>query len=591
MAFQAPTGATARRILHTPLQDSTLISTARPQLEESQEWVLFSPSQIGSSTERSSRTAGLSRTSGLASLQLAGRSQLESEALDEDLTEDGELDTLDEGLHAFQEPLYPSHTQHSQGAVLPTHDGLGGFSASSPPVLEQLWQHEHYNPKRKHQGHHRRPSSVQRRFDTVEELEAQANEEKRVRIEKWRLDQSQAMLEEVERETRRQVRRQSVQQGVSVSDTQDLLGSTPKQSDYLRPSQRAEAECENEPFWRRLTRKFIRDIIGIDEPLLSVILGESLPEEALEPKPAPLPTIPESTSAELGSSLDDAWRDRLLHRIARELGVCVHAISPHPGAFTSYTDTSALPASSQTHDYAGLPVTAVPIPETRQSANPPSSQALFSSALTPNFPPTLHSPRHAASWGFDDTAPGTSLQQGPTASTSSSHLSSDTLDLQREREYWERELDVRMVFRFLKERITGSSPTAPPQQHQHNKNSGGASGYGTSPEEIGKRTAIIRQHHPLVARAHVRPAASATTPRSPIRSRRESQVSLTRLGAQAGVAARRPGSSCASESMQSGRSLSRRRSASGAGSANYWDLGGSVGSGSVLASGGLWGEA
>lgn len=569
MAFQAPTTA-PRQILRHTTHDSTSITTPRPRPEESQEWVLFSPSHIGSSTDRSSRTVGFSRTSGLESLETAGRSQLESEALDEDLT-DGELDTLDEGLHAFQEPLYPIPTQQSQGAVLPTHDGLGAFSASSPPVLEQLWQHEHYNPKRKHEGHHRGPSSVQRRLDTIEELEAQASEEKRVRIEKWRMDQSSAMLEEVERETRRQIRRQSVRQGRSTSDTQDLFGSTPKQSDYLRPSQAEETEDENEPFWRRLTRKFIRDIIGIDEPLLSVILGESLPEDAEDPKAATLATIPESTPTEPDLS-DDTWRNSLLQRIARELGVCVYAISPHPGAFSTYTGRDPLAASTQPHDYAGLPVT---VPDNHPTAFASPGQArsapqLISSALTPQFPPTLHSPHHAASWGFDDSAPGTT-----TLSQTLSN-SSEAIDLQREREYWERELDVRMVFRFLKERITGSTPAAT-QQGQPS-----ASGYSTSPEEIGKRTAIIRQYHPLVARAHgSRPLSSS---RSPTWTRRESQGSLARLTSQGGV--RRPGSSCASESVKS----SKRRSVSGAGSANYWDLGGSVGSGSVLASGGLWGE-
>lgn len=575
MAFQHTTAP--RQILRSAIQDSTSITTPRPQLEESQEWILFSPSQLGSSTDRSSRTAGLSRTSGLASLETAGRSRLDSDALEEDLTEDGELDTLDEGLHAFQEPLYQTSTQQSQGAVLPTHDGLGAFNASSPPVLEQLWQHEQFNPKRKHDGHHRRPSSVQRRLDTIEELEAQANEEKRIRIEKWRIEQSQAMLEEVERETRRQTRRQSTQQGRSLSDTHDLLGSTPKQSDYLRPSQPEDVEDENEPFWRRLTRKFIRDIIGIDEPLLSVILGESLPEDAQDARSAPLATIPESAPAELEEVSDDTWRDRLLQRIARELGVCVHAISPHPGAFSTYVSQDHT-STAQTHDYAGLPVTlpsAHPATPMGQS-QPITSPQIVSSALTPQFPPTLHSPHHAASWGFDDTAPGTTVLSH--SQTLSSSASETTLNLQREREYWERELDVRMVFRFLKERITGKAAAPRPAEQPAN-----ASGYSSSPEEIGKRTAIIRQHHPLVARAHT--SSSSRPVRSTARPSSQSG-----LGAVMRPVVRGGSSSCASESAKSA-SLSRRRSASGAGSANYWDLGGSVGSGSVLASGGLWGEA
>jgi hypothetical protein len=577
MAFQAPTTA-PRQILRSAINDSTSITTPRPRLEESQEWVLFSPSQIGSSTDRSSRTAGLSRASELESLQTAGRSRIESEVLDE-YTEDGELDTLDDGLHAFQEPLYQTATNPSQGPMLPAHDGLGTFS--SRPVLEQLWQHEQLNPKRKHDGHHRRASSIMRRLDTIDEQEAQANEEKRIRIEKWRLEQSQAMLEEVERETRRQVRRQSMHQGRSIARSEDLLGTTPKQSDYLRSAPADEVEDENEPFWRRLTRKFIRDIIGIDDPLLSVILGESLPEDESthEPKSTSLATIHE-TPTDIALQADNTWRDRLLHRIARELGVCVHAISPHPGAFTAYTSTLAqIQSQAQTHDYAGLPVT---LPRTQQHSTNPSinptpavlaSQPTLSSALTPNFPPTAPNAHHAASWGFDDDAPGSSTPLSPTTST-------DTLNLQREREFWERELDVRMVFRFLRERITGAAPL-----RDESRVIGGAStSLGTSPEAIGKRTAIIRQHHPLVARASANLTSSQRSGsgmRSPVRLRRE-------------IAVRRAESSCASESVKSSISVGARgrgRSGSAASSRNYWDLGGSVGSGSVLASGGLWGEA
>ena len=530
MAFQAPTAAPRQTTINTNIsQASTPHATTRPALEESQEWILFSPSQIGSSTQRTltSQTAGLSRASDFGSLNTAARSgRLESEALDE-AAEEAELDTLDEGLHAFQEPIFPVTSQQSQGPLLPTHDGLGTFPASSPPVLEQLWQHEQYNPKRKHEGHHRRTSSIQRRLDTVDELEAQANEEKRIRIEKWRLEQSQAMLEEVERETRRQIRRQSTQQGTSMSAAEDVFGTTPKQSDYMRQ----EPE-EAEPFWRRLTRKFIRDIIGIDEPLLSVILGESLPEEAIEPRESTssLPTIPEQSPE---PETDDTWRDRLLHRIARELGVFVHQITPHPGAFTSY--------NSQQYDYAGMPVA---IPRKTQAAQSPAQSQLrqepaIASTLTPNFPPTMHDPAHAETWGFEDE-PATSFTES-------------SLNLQREREYWEQQLDVKMVFRYLRDKITvkADKPASPDPQK--------------TAEDNAKRAAIIRQHHPLVGRAH----------RSPVRLRRDSRTSH-----------RRPTSSCASESVKS----SRRSIVRSGSSRNYWDIGGSIGSGSLLASGGAWGE-
>ena len=541
MAFQQQSAA-PRPITINAYQSQDSVSQTqlrRTPLDDSQEWVLFSPGTAESTITRTqtSQTAGISRVSEI-SLNTNGRSgRPESSVLDEEVTEDGELDSLDDGLHAFREPpLYPTTSNQTQGAVLPTHDGLGTFQGSSPPVLEQLWQHEAYNPKRKHDGHHRRPSSVQRRLDTIDEIEAQANEEKRMRIEKWRMEQSQVLIDEVERETRRRLRsrsRQSTYQQTLASVHDDLLGSTPKQTDYLsKPTEEPEV---SEPFWRRITRRFIRDVVGIDEPLLSVIFGESLPDEAYEQTPSSqaLPTIPEQAS-EARAIEDSRWRDKLLQRIARELGVFVHQLSPHPGAFTTY---------SRSPDYAGMPVI---MSQPKQTSLPPVEKApaigAGSSALTPNFPPTVRDPAHAESWGFEED---------PLSTTSP--LDSST-SLQREREYWERELDLKMVFRYLRDKFVSRPPAQSPQASRQ------------PVEDSATRTAIIRQHHPLVARAQ----------RSPVRLRRESRTSM-----------RRPTSSCASESVRSSRKASLVRSGS---SRNYWDIGGSVGSGSILASGGAWGE-
>ncbi|EXJ64046.1 hypothetical protein A1O7_00381 [Cladophialophora yegresii CBS 114405] len=543
MAFQQQSAAPRPIAINANRsQDSASQTHLQPTpISESQEWVLFSPSTAESTITRTQtgQTAGLSRASDI-SLNTAGRSgRVESSAFDEDVTEDGELDSLDDGLHAFREsPLYPTISNQTQGPVLPAHDGLGSFQASSPPVLEQLWQHEAYNPKRKHDGHHRRPSSVQRRLDTIDEIEAQASEEKRMRIEKWRIEQSQALMDEVERETRRRLRRgsrQSMYQDTLASVNEDVLGTTPKQSDYM--AQPGEQSEEAEPFWRRITRRFIRDVIGIDEPLLSVIFGESLPEEALEQRPSssnPLSAIPEQTLV-VPNVEDSTWRDKLLQRIARELGVFVHQLSPHPGAFATY---------SRSPDYAGMPVLVAHAK--RQNSVPSAVEArvhgTVSSAMTPNFPPTVRDPAHAESWGFEEDA-----------SSATSPLNSSR-SLQREREYWERELDLKMVFRYLRDRFVSRSSTQSPQASRQPL------------EDAATRTAIIRQNHPLIAR----------TQRSPVRVRRESRTS-----------SKRPTSSCASESVRSSRKASLVMSGS---SRNYWDIGGSVGSGSILASGGAWGE-
>jgi hypothetical protein len=556
MAFQQPRPA-PRQTQHTAPQsiETTFVRPAarREDSFASTEWILFSPSQAGESSTNqttTTRTAGLSRASDLGSLNTAARlGRLESEVLEEEATEDGELDALDDGLHAFREtPLYQATSIQNVGTVLPTHDGLGTFGASSSAVQEQLWQHEQYNPKRKYEGTHRRMSSVQRRLDTIEEFDAQVNEDKRLRIEKWRMEQSQALLDEVERETRRRLRRGSTREreptAMSIAVVEDMLGTTPKQSDYLPYHQDPEVE-ESEPFWRRITRKFIRDVIGIDEPLLSVILGESLPEEAINPPI--LPTIPEQVN--IGAPADPAngtWRDRLLRRIAKELGVLVHQLSPHPGAFNTYVSTS-------NQDYAGIPINSKSISSTRRPSlvhNISSdSQLPIDSAAGPTFNPTVPvEPSHAASWGIEEDA---------SPSLSSTAQLRDAERLRQEREYWEKALSVETVFRFLKDRFAGRTPEL---------DMWGPS-FPEASQDAARRAAIIRQHHPLVARAH----------RSPARLKREARLQHVR----------RASSSCASESVKSSRKLS------GSNSAHYWDIGGSAHSGSMLASGGMmgaWGE-
>src|SRR3984957_14557627 len=195
MAFRQPTAAPSR---YLPLET--------PESSPFPPW--HDDPTTRTQTTTAQRTAGLSRLSNIDSFDTAVRSgRLESSVLEDEGPEDKELDSLDDGLQAFREPsIYRIPSSQSPGAVLPTHDGLGTFPASSPPVQEQLWQHEQYNPKRKFEGSHTRRSSVQRRLDTIEELESQVSNEKRLRIEKWRMDQSQALLEEIERQTRRRVR-------------------------------------------------------------------------------------------------------------------------------------------------------------------------------------------------------------------------------------------------------------------------------------------------------------------------------------------------------------------------------------------------
>ncbi|KAF7587150.1 hypothetical protein BBP40_007658, partial [Aspergillus hancockii] len=480
MAFRLPPQVPRRQRSYSTSQAPPTPSLEVPprlsQLpdNESTEWVLFSPSRPSAtahthttSSERTPRTVGASRLSDFGSFGTPTRSAWGQEnadgedALDEPLDEDGtELDSLDDGLHAFRAPSLneePS-ARWDQGtpAVLPAHDGLGSFEASAQPVQDRLWQHEQYNPHRRPVLGSRRYSSVQRQLDSVADNEsADVERERWQRIEKWRMDQSRALLQEVEKETRK--RRNSRLSDRAVSQPEAAgIDNTPDVAakDVSAPSTILEGG-EDESLWRRITRKVIRDLIGIDDSLLSVLFGESLPEHERDMSAGSDDAFPmnESLNQELDSIPDDhsLWQTKLLQRIAHELGVLVHQLCEQPGAFTTYlTLSNEIP-----NQYAGMSLG--PLPEENDSqlqtvsADPTASQMPASagdSILSPQFSPTIRDPsgrEHAAQWGIEDD----DLNRNSAADSLS-----ESVRLQQEKEYWERELDVMMVFRYLRNRFS-----------------------------------------------------------------------------------------------------------------------------------------
>jgi hypothetical protein len=595
MAFRLPPQVARRRNSYSAQQVPELdIPSPVSQLfeNESTQWVLFSPPQPSTarthttSTERTPRTTGASRLSDFGSLGTATRSILGFEGddtegdVEEPLDEDGtELDSLDDGLHAFRAPSVTqestSRLNQSTPAVLPAHDGLGSFHASSQPVQEQLWQHEQFNPRRRGDVRLRRRSSVHRQLDTIEDREQVDMEHERwQRIEKWRMDQSRALLQEIERETRRRRRNSRVSVLTDqvapqpiVSGTSDGVPETPKE-DLLQPQQESE---EDESFWRRITRKVIRDLIGIDDSLLSVIFGESLPDMGSDDsKSAGTDNTLNlnETLRELDSMPDEQglWQSKLLQRIARELGILVHHLCEHPGAFTTYLNvTNEIP-----NEYAGIPLDRLAEENDAApqgaSAEPALHTAMSSqdSIMSPQFSPTMRDPtgkEHAAHWGIEDED---DANREPLP---------ESARLQQEKEYWERELDVMMVFRYLRNRFGRRGSNADSTHASSRRH----------PQDASRRAAIIRQHHPLVARAHSR-----------------SQAQLRRQSGPTGITSpllrqhlHRPSSSCASQTKLS--ALSSRRTLTSS-SRNYWDIGGSIDSASaiappVAAGVGLWGDA
>ncbi|USP77555.1 hypothetical protein yc1106_04829 [Curvularia clavata] len=584
-------------LYHVPerVEEATAASPqVKTSLEQSEEWVLFSPPAPSTtarthttSTERTPRTAGLSRFSEFGSLETAARSHQDDD-IGTSLGTEEELDSLDDGLHAFHEPSEygapVSRLQESGDTVLPTHDGLGEFKPDAT-VQEHMWQFE-----RSRRRPIRRRSSVQRHLTILDDTdEVNTEQEKRQRIERWRLEQSKALLEEIERETRRR-RRMSM---ASTTRSRGETNTAPQQPSSAVPqparsisdaqSDSSEEGSENLSFWQRITRRVIRDLIGLDEDTLTVIFGEALPEEA-----TPTPGTPTEFSADKALQdagidpsrySDDTWQTKLLERVAVELGTLVNQLSEHPGAFSTYQQTQSTP------DFVGLtPVRSnTTLASDITSSRPSSSQPTTSPAsaqFAPTFPTQAsHTYSEASLWGIEEEPnEADSLDSSHAPPTANPNIAEE---LAREREYWEREIDVTMIFNFLMRRFSSrrSSISSFPPQSARTASAPHSTTADDENMSSARRAAIIRQHHPLVNRTTTDarlPTSSAQTTRE---SSRRYSTYYSPPPAPAGLrekAKLRSSSSCASQSTKK----SKRSGGSGR---NYWDLGGSVGSGSVYA--------
>jgi len=390
----------------------------------------------------------------------------EEEGQMEEGEEDGELDSLDSHLHEFRtEPsVYRQDGDNDgEGPVLPKHDGLGSFrvdGAMGEDVQQHLYAFELYNPRR-----------VKRRRESLEigemalESERVAEMERTRRIEKWRMEQSRALVDEIQRETRRRKQSMSTERRSVVADREQEDVAT---FDTVEETPRPVAESDS--LWNRLTKRVIRDLMGIDDDLLSIIFGETLPADDDLSTTLPIPT---NTTASPDKS---SWEYRLLERIARELGLLVNQLSDHPGAFNTYIETQ-----QTTLPYAGLPV----IPESARDIPPAEAnepEPLTSTlTTTPEFHPTITKPVPipASIVEDEDATP----RQSPTIT----------------REEWEQDLDIKMVFRYLRSRFTSQpatqtqpTPAAPVSLTKANL---AMSTAGSGPKDS---LARVRAHHPLV---------------------------------------------------------------------------------------------
>jgi hypothetical protein len=656
MAFRVPMQAAApNRSRAAYAQHNQQLSTdllaaesLRQQGEDdTREWVLFSPSQAAFSsrsrsdvTKLTSKTTGASRLSDFGSFNdrpLSRDGDLGADEQSVETLEDGvtEADSLDEAFQAFRENNIITTQENDSNweqshPVLPAHDGLGSFHVSGQQVQEHILRHELSNQLRPTNSLQARRLSVQRHLDTVHEMESIDSEHERWnRIEKWRLEQSKILLKEIEKETTRTQRRGSRvsqatrEQASQIVDVEDIEGvtrilshvtnrtSSPSTASTLKQDE----EDNIEPLWRRITRKVIRDLIGIDDTILSVILGESFIEahgtsHSEHSQSSNSPSHPEwmadrdMANTTTLTSHTHSWQERLLQRIARELGVLVHQIFEQPGLF----NTPRLPSDRPADYYAGIPVSRRNNGSASTTAAHSSLYPLSNSTIDPlsssqplNFVPTLAeatTAEHAAEWGIEeDNTPGRHLNHhGPSVEDPQS----EPAHLERELEYWEHELDIMVAFRYLRNRFRRSSGGNAGTDSHSTINRRGSHGTLSASQQDGfsRRAAVIRQHHPLVARAHAQQSQNQRRFHLHYAQSHGQGASISATSNSSPIARHRfnrpPGSSCASQSTKI--SNVRRPTLAGLGSGssrNYWDIGGSIGSGSVTHSFGgvgVWGE-
>jgi hypothetical protein len=583
MTFQQSARQLPPRLNHTEAENGGLAALATQNLPaptESPTWVLFTPgTDAGTTTSYLSSvqddqiTPGRSRISDLGSLDTAARSefnlQVASGAMAESVAEeDAELDSLDSHLPDFRtipSPYSPHEVSHAT-PVLPGHDGLGSFRFEAPGMSseaqERMYAFERFNPNRvMHGAESFNLAQLERETEEAQELDRTR------RIEAWQLEQSQLLLDDIRKETRR--RRQSevsirqmqkkanspqdaaAERSVADEEAADInLGGT-DWHDQDEP-----ASTDTKPgLWSQIARKVVCDLLGIDDKVLSILFGKGVSEDEL------LSSTPQAATTDAAESwYDSEWQLRMLDRISRELGVLVHQMSTHPGAFSTYAHVQhvALP-------YAGLPV----IPEAPADASDAGQTTDDSIPMMPQFKPSVGRPADLLSARPPSEPHTFSAPSVPDVTPN------DTPHTFTQQE-WEQDLDIRLVFRYLRSRFTSSRQASP-------SFSSGTSHLATSStQDTAAKAARVRQHHPLVSHAHAhgyhrprpveRRTFKATVPSSP-------------------VAVRHGPGSCASQSTR--RSARRSSISSRPSSRHYWDIGASVGTGSAIASTGpmgSWGE-
>ncbi|TQS34767.1 hypothetical protein Golomagni_04839 [Golovinomyces magnicellulatus] len=447
-----PNSGSEELYLQSPVSQQPQRQHQRKQPSDSQEWILFEPSSedtvesLQNTSSMRTLTVGFSQISDFESLETGAWSFNEDEEFDENYGEEEELDSLDSHLPEFRnEPAAHSHSGPGpSGTILPTHDGLGGFRLDSKMTddgaQQQLYGFERHNSRQVKMGEERA------KLDLLE-LDAGQTQKAELlrRIELWRLEQSN-LIHGIHREPlqlssgaqnneRKRKKEGIVQETVaSLSD----LGTTTSHD-------------ESESLFIRITRKLIQDLIGIDDNLLSILFGESL---ACDIEPSRTSDLQSAPNEEYGKI---SWELNILERIACELGTLASKISAHPTRFNNFLNSSNI--SSPLPD---MPM----VPDTEKFKTAIPNNVRYDSSVTTRPPESQFKPTIRKQ-----------AQRNPDPTTSAASQSTDEGEIKmragnssrREltREEWERDLDLKLVFRYICDRVTTKFNPSTPSASTH----------------------------------------------------------------------------------------------------------------------------
>lgn len=658
MAFRYPTLPTSQKKPSTTSEQlySQHAQPQRHQPNDYQEWILFDPPHTNERTITTStaRTHTVSRSpisysgsleSGIWSDNVfqdmeeeqAERGDGDYNDDDNDNNDDEELDSLDSHLPEFRaESLTNYETEVGPSkTVLPTHNGLGSFKLDGSgmggnDLQEHLYKFERFNSRRVKRRRENLEHETMEKNTKVHTQEAEWLE----RIEVWRIEQSRALVDEIQRESRqRRYSMKSEKLGSRISirkeraTTADLKSLTEEElaqenmATLNSTADEATTTVETESFLNRITRKVIRDLIGIDENILSIIFGESQTSNMGHS----CRTLAEKHQARLTSYSKCCynyypWEYKLLERIARELGIFTDRVSDHPAGLTySLSPRANFP-------YAGLPVVPITTDEFHETPNEeninyhPKSTCSSCISVGKNllqyhaeFQPTIPNQEKSSHLLPKTTSSG---------STSKREIPPQSRSLFRReltREEWERDLDLKMVFRYIYERVTTKFSSK--SSHSENKsnnicntntnslNNPRASLHAADIDiraDLTARAARVRQQHPLISEGPIKRRLRAKN-----RTWRVSMPAGSTAGGGGGMgvtkSAETRGMTAGGNVSGTGASISfghrntgravigdRDKTFHSGSSRNYWDWAVSVGSSKATANGtgvmGSWGE-